>query len=104
MKIFNWNIINETSFDITCDYFSKDIIIVDKATNRQLVYFKYNIKEDIYTEDEKVHKVITQINTMDKSITIYDNIASNYRTLFMCWGISGATKIKSPQPHGLQAI
>ncbi|PTE53631.1 hypothetical protein BUY60_00680 [Staphylococcus epidermidis] len=76
MKIFNWNIINETSFDITCDYFSKDIIIVDKATNRQLVYFKYNIKENIYTEDEKVHKVITQINTMDKSITIYDNIAS----------------------------
>ena len=27
---------------------------------------------------------------MDKSITIYDNIASNYRALFMCWGISGA--------------
>ncbi|EKS40644.1 hypothetical protein [Staphylococcus epidermidis] len=76
MKLFNWNIINETGFDITCNYFSKDIIIVDKATNRQLVYFKYNIKEDIYTEDEKVHKVITQINTMDKSITIYDNIAS----------------------------
>ncbi|MCG1252269.1 hypothetical protein K4P42_08030 [Staphylococcus epidermidis] len=74
--MFNWNIINESSYDITCDYFTKDIIIVDKATNRQLVYFKYNTKEDIYIEDEKVHKVITQINNMDKSITIYDNIAS----------------------------
>ncbi|AGZ26183.1 hypothetical protein CJ234_08045 [Staphylococcus sp. UMB0328] len=56
--------------------FIKDINIVDKATNRQLAYFKYNIKEDIYTEDEKVHRVITQINTMDRSITIYYNIAS----------------------------
>lgn len=29
MKIFNWNIINETDYEIKCDYLRKDIIIID---------------------------------------------------------------------------
>ena len=74
MRLFNWEIINETNYDITCDYLGKDIIIVKKGTSSQLAYLKYNSKEDIYTVDEKVHKVIVQINTIKKSITIYDNI------------------------------
>ena len=75
MKKFNWEIINETNYDITCDHLGKDIIIVKKATSSQLAYLKYNTKEDIYTVDEKVHKVIVQTNTINKSFTIHENVA-----------------------------
>lgn len=30
MRLFNWEIINETNYDITCDVLKKDIIIVKK--------------------------------------------------------------------------
>ncbi|PCF44165.1 hypothetical protein [Staphylococcus delphini] len=75
MKKFDWETINETNYDITCDYLEKGIIIVKKGTNSQLVYLKYNSKEDIYTVDKKVYKVIVQTNTIKKSITIYENVA-----------------------------
>ncbi|NHM92100.1 MULTISPECIES: hypothetical protein [Staphylococcus] len=75
MRLFNWEIINETNYDVTCDHLGKDIIIVKEGTNSQLAYLKHNSKEDIYTVDEKVHKVIVQTNTINKSITIYENVA-----------------------------
>ncbi|PTF57380.1 hypothetical protein BUY04_06110 [Staphylococcus chromogenes] len=68
--------INEANYDITYDVLEEDIIIVDKASNSQLAYLKNNFKEDIYTVDYNVHKVVLQINDISKSITIYDNIAS----------------------------
>ncbi|PNY96424.1 hypothetical protein BU649_03260 [Staphylococcus chromogenes] len=67
--------INEANYDITYDVLEEDIIIVDKASNSQLAYLKNNSKEDIYTIDYNVHKVVLQINDISKSITIYDNIA-----------------------------
>lgn len=75
MRLFNWEIINETNYDVTCDVLGKDINIVKKGTSSQLAYLKYNPKEDIYTVDYNVHKVVLQINDISKSITIYDNIA-----------------------------
>ncbi|EGQ3284612.1 hypothetical protein G4N53_000212 [Staphylococcus pseudintermedius] len=75
MRLFNWEIINETNYDITCDHIGKDIIIVKKGTSSQLAYLKYNSEKDIYTVDEKVHKLIVQINTIKKSIIINENVA-----------------------------
>ncbi|PTG19627.1 hypothetical protein BU632_06585 [Staphylococcus chromogenes] len=68
--------INEANYDITYDVLEEDIIIVDKASNSQLAYLKNNFKEDIYTVDYNVHKIVLKINDISKSITIYDNIAS----------------------------
>ncbi|QDW92178.1 hypothetical protein GJU84_09330 [Staphylococcus chromogenes] len=75
MRLFNWEIINETNYDITCDVLEKGINIVDKASNSCLAFLTYNDKDDIYTVDYNVHKVVLQINDISKSITIYDNIA-----------------------------
>ncbi len=38
MKLFNWEIINEKNYDITCDVLEKGINIVDKASNSCLAF------------------------------------------------------------------
>ena len=76
MIMFNWKIINKSNYEITCDNLDKDIIIVDKTNNRHLTYFNYNDKKEIYTKFDDVHKVVAQINAINKTITIYNNITS----------------------------
>ncbi|MEN1991320.1 hypothetical protein [Staphylococcus hominis] len=76
MKIFNWNIINETDYEIKCDYLRKDIIIIDHSTNRQLEYFKYNEMKDTYSEDDKIHDIILEIHNDKNEIVLYKNIVS----------------------------
>lgn len=76
MKIFNWNIINETDYEIKYDYLGKDIIIIDQSTNKQLTYVKYNEMKDTYSEDEKIHDIIFEIHNDKNEIVLYKNIAS----------------------------
>ena len=76
MEFFNWNIINETDYEIKCDHLGKDIIIIDQSTSRQLAYFKYNEIKDTYIEDEKIHDIIPQIHNDKNEIVLYKNVAS----------------------------
>ena len=95
MKIFNWNIINETDYEIKCDYLRKDIIIIDHSTNRQLEYFKYNEMKDTYSEDDKIHDIILEIHNDKNEIVLY----KKYCILIIgcifighIWGYTGAIK------------
>ncbi|MCH8647234.1 hypothetical protein SHJJP8921_001499 [Staphylococcus lugdunensis] len=76
MKMFNWNIINETDYELKGNYLEKDIIILDQSTNRQIAYFKYNETQGTYIIDEKTNDVLPQIFDEDKKIVLYKNVAS----------------------------
>lgn len=71
----SWEIINNTKFELDFNNLEKDIIILNKINNTQLVYLKYDEKNNTYIVDEIVNGLITEINENKKSITIYKNVA-----------------------------
>lgn len=71
----SWEIINNTKFELDFNNLEKDIIILNKINNTQLVYLKYDVKNNTYIVDEKVNGLITEISDNKKSITIYKNVA-----------------------------
>ncbi|EZI38308.1 MULTISPECIES: hypothetical protein [Staphylococcus] len=71
----SWEIINNTKFELDFNNLEKDIIILNKINNTQLVYLKYDEKNNTYIVDEIVNGLITEINDNKKSITIYKNVA-----------------------------
>lgn len=71
----SWEIINNTKFELDFNNLEKDIIILNKINNTQLVYLKYDEKNNTYIVDEIVNGLITEINDIKKSITIYKNVA-----------------------------
>lgn len=71
----SWEIINNTKFELDFNNLEKDIIILNKINNTQLVYLKYDEKNNTYIVDEIVNGLITEINDNKKSITIYKNMA-----------------------------
>ncbi|MCG1404156.1 hypothetical protein K4R38_06855 [Staphylococcus epidermidis] len=71
----SWEIINNTKFELDFNNLEKDIIILNKINNTQLVYLKYDKKNNTYIVDEIVNGLITEISDNKKSITIYKNVA-----------------------------
>ncbi|MBF2756183.1 hypothetical protein [Staphylococcus sp. GDY8P57P] len=71
----SWEIINNTKFELDFNNLEKDIIILNKINNTQLVYLKYDVKNNTYIVDEIVNGLITEISDNKKSITIYKNMA-----------------------------
>ncbi|HGZ9991068.1 TPA: hypothetical protein ACRVCK_002568 [Staphylococcus aureus] len=71
----SWEIINNTKFELDFNNLEKDIIILNKINNTQLVYLKYDEKNNTYIVDEIVNGLITEISDNKKSITIYKNVA-----------------------------
>ncbi|MBN6853497.1 hypothetical protein JRF81_08420 [Staphylococcus warneri] len=71
----SWEIINNTKFELDFNNLEKDIIILNKINNTQLVYLKYDEKNHTYIVDEIVNGLITEISDNKKSITIYKNVA-----------------------------
>ncbi|MCH4331162.1 MULTISPECIES: hypothetical protein [Staphylococcus] len=71
----SWEIINNTKFELDFNNLEKDIIILNKINNTQLVYLKYDVKNNTYIVDEIVNGLITEISDNKKSITIYKNVA-----------------------------
>lgn len=71
----SWEIINNTKFELDFNNLEKDIIILNKINNTQLVYLKYDAKNNTYIVDEIVNGLITEISDNKKSITIYKNVA-----------------------------
>lgn len=71
----SWEIINNTKFELDFNNLEKDIIILNKINNTQLVYLKYDEKNNTYIVDEIVNSLITEISDNKKSITIYKNVA-----------------------------
>ncbi|MCG9799956.1 hypothetical protein LHK35_09910 [Staphylococcus argenteus] len=70
----SWEIINNTKFELDFNNLEKDIIILNKINNTQLVYLKYDEKNNTYIVDEIVNALITEISDNKKSITIYKNV------------------------------
>lgn len=71
----SWEITNNTKFELDFNNLEKDIIILNKINNTQLVYLKYDVKNNTYIVDEIVNGLITEISDNKKSITIYKNVA-----------------------------
>ncbi|MBO0376900.1 hypothetical protein [Staphylococcus warneri] len=71
----SWEIINNTKFELDFNNLEKDIIILNKINNTQLVYLKYDEKYNTYIVDEIVNGLITEISDNKKSITLYKNVA-----------------------------
>lgn len=71
----SWEIINNTKFELDFNNLEKDIIILNKINNTQLVYLKYDEKNNTYIVDEIVNGLITEISDNKKSITIFKNVA-----------------------------
>lgn len=62
----SWEIINNTKFELDFNNLEKDIIILNKINNTQLVYLKYDEKNNTYIVDEIVNGLITEINDNKK--------------------------------------
>ena len=58
----SWEIINNTKFELDFNNLEKDIIILNKINNTQLVYLKYDEKNNTYIVDEIVNGLITEIS------------------------------------------
>ena len=51
----SWEITNNTKFELDFNNLEKDIIILNKINNTQLVYLKYDVKNNTYIVDEIVN-------------------------------------------------
>ena len=58
----SWEITNNTKFELDFNNLEKDIIILNKINNTQLVYLKYDVKNNTYIVDEIVNGLITEIS------------------------------------------
>lgn len=58
----SWEITNNTKFELDFNNLEKDIIILNKINNTQLVYLKYDVKNNTYIVDEIVNGSITEIS------------------------------------------
>ena len=56
----SWEITNNTKFELDFNNLEKDIIILNKINNTQLVYLKYDVKNNTYIVDEIVNGSITK--------------------------------------------